>query len=51
MDMKKADIALDKAIESGDPQLGMDYSVIDTKLVILYLVICTLIQCTRFWKK
>ena len=34
MDMKQADLALDKAIESGDPQLG--------KLLLLLL-------CTAAW--
>ena len=27
MEMKKADVALDKAIESGDPQLGTKHKV------------------------
>ena len=34
MEMKKADVALDKAIESGDPQLGRCYILVT---IVVYL--------------
>ena len=50
MEMKKADLALDKAIESGDPQLGMFLSgkvthVEHRKCTILCFLVVLLLCC------
>lgn len=51
MDMKKADVALDKAIESGDPQLGkttfLGHIIMDFRSSII-LFLCSVLQCVVY---